>query len=91
MAHKAGHSVKADTHDRPTDDASVTPNWVKNDPDVHRHKHQGTRDHGNGHVAHGLAGGAAGIGDASLHFGHDRLDDHDGIIHHSTDSQHQSE
>ena len=34
MAHKAGHSVKADTHERPTADASVTPNCVKNEPDV---------------------------------------------------------
>ena len=34
IAHKAGHSMSADTHDRPTDDASVTPNCVKNDPDV---------------------------------------------------------
>ena len=34
MAHSAGHSVKADTHDRPTAEASVTPNCVKNEPDV---------------------------------------------------------
>ena len=34
MAHNAGHSVSADTHDRPTDEASVTPNWVKNEPEV---------------------------------------------------------
>ena len=34
MAHKAGQSVSADIHDRPTDDAMVTPNWVKNVPDL---------------------------------------------------------
>ena len=34
MAQRAGQSVRADTHDRPTDEAIVTPNWVKNVPDV---------------------------------------------------------
>ena len=34
MAQRAGHSVRADIHDRPTDEAMVTPNWVKNEPDV---------------------------------------------------------
>ena len=34
MAQRAGQSVKADTHDRPTDEAIVTPNCVKNVPDV---------------------------------------------------------
>ena len=34
MAHRAGHNVKADTQDRPTAEASVTPNCVKNEPDV---------------------------------------------------------
>ena len=34
MAQRAGQSVRADTHDRPTAEAIVTPNWVKNEPDV---------------------------------------------------------
>ena len=34
IAHNAGQSVKAETHDRPTDEAIVTPNCVKNVPDV---------------------------------------------------------
>ena len=34
MAQRAGQSVRADTHERPTDEAIVTPNWVKNAPDV---------------------------------------------------------
>ena len=34
MAQRAGHSVRADTHDRPTLDAIVTPNWVKKVPEV---------------------------------------------------------
>ena len=34
MAHKAGQSVSADMHDSPTEDAIVTPNCVKNVPDV---------------------------------------------------------
>ena len=34
MAQRAGQSVKADTHDRPTAEAIVTPNWVKNVPEV---------------------------------------------------------
>ena len=34
MAQSAGQSVRADTQDRPTDEAMVTPNCVKNVPDV---------------------------------------------------------
>jgi hypothetical protein len=34
IAQRAGQSVKADTQDRPTEDAIVTPNCVKNVPDV---------------------------------------------------------
>ena len=34
MAHRAGQSVRAEIHERPTAEASVTPNWVKNEPDV---------------------------------------------------------
>ena len=34
MAQSAGHNVRAEIHDRPTAEASVTPNWVKNEPDV---------------------------------------------------------
>ena len=34
MAQRAGQSVKAEIHDRPTDEAIVTPNCVKNVPDV---------------------------------------------------------
>ena len=34
MAQRAGHSVRAEMHDRPTAEASVTPNCVKNEPDV---------------------------------------------------------
>jgi hypothetical protein len=34
IALKAGHNVRADIHDRPTDDAMVTPNCVKKAPDV---------------------------------------------------------
>ena len=34
MAQRAGQSVNADTHERPTAEAMVTPNCVKNEPDV---------------------------------------------------------
>ena len=34
IPHKAGQSVNADTHDKPTADASVTPNCRKKLPDV---------------------------------------------------------
>ena len=34
IAQRAGHRVNADTHDRPTDEAMVIPNWVKNVPEV---------------------------------------------------------
>ena len=42
MAQRAGHSVSADTHDRPTAEAMVTPNCVKNVPDVPPMKVTGT-------------------------------------------------
>ena len=34
IAQRAGQSVRAEMHDRPTDEAMVMPNWVKNVPDV---------------------------------------------------------
>ena len=34
MAQRAGQRVSADMQERPTDEAMVTPNWVKNVPDV---------------------------------------------------------
>ena len=34
MAQRAGHSVRAEIHDRPTLEAMVTPNWVKKVPEV---------------------------------------------------------
>ena len=42
IAQRAGQSVRADTHDRPTDEAMVTPNWVKNVPEVPPIKVTGT-------------------------------------------------
>ena len=34
IAQRAGQSVRADTHDKPTDEAIVTPNCVKKVPEV---------------------------------------------------------
>ena len=65
--------------------------WHECHRDKHRHEHERTRNHRHRHVAHRLAGGLLGIADAAFHLRHHRLDNHNGVIHHRTNCQHQCE
>ena len=56
----------------------------------HRRQHQANRDHRPGDLLHRLDGRIAGA-QAVLDVVLDRLDDHDGVIDHDADGQHQTE
>ena len=57
--------------------------------DKHRHEDQRTADDSYGDFAHRVFGCLVRRGVAVLHLRHYRLDDHNGIIHHGSDRQHQ--
>ena len=57
----------------------------------HCHEDQRTRHDGHRHFVHGLTCGFACIADSVLHLCHDSFHHHDGIVHNSTDGQHEGE